>query len=71
MKKLLGISLVWLLLAGSLAVPIGVYSAFGTGGQFATPVSTSTVLSSNAVSTIFGQSITFTATVSPSTATGT
>ncbi|HYL66467.1 MAG TPA: Ig-like domain repeat protein, partial [Nitrosopumilaceae archaeon] len=47
------------------------YSAFGTGGQFATPVSTSTVLSSNAVSTIFGQSITFTATVSPSTATGT
>ena len=71
MKKLLGISLVWLLLAGSL-VPIGGYLAFATVGQNVTHVSTSTTLSSNVAPTIiFGHTVTFTATISPSNATGT
>src|SRR5579864_5121972 len=70
MKKLLGISLIWILLAGSLAAPLGIYSAFATVGQNANPVSTSTVLSSNTASVIVGNPITFTATISPNTATG-
>lgn len=61
--KSLGVSLVWILLSGSLLTPIGFLPAFATNGS-------STTISSSQTSSAFGQSITFTAVVSPSTAIG-
>ncbi|TLX67260.1 MAG: Ig-like domain repeat protein [Thaumarchaeota archaeon] len=70
MKKILGISLVWILLSGSILAPIGFLTAFGTnGGLTINQIITTTVSSSQNPSTL-GRSVTFTATVTPSSATG-
>ena len=70
--KILGISLVWILLSGSIIAPVGFLTASGIGGgQTANLVSTTISLSSStAASATLGQPITFTATITPSTATG-
>lgn len=61
--KILGMSLVWILLLGSLITPMGL-SAFATTG-------TSTMVTSSHNPSTFGQIVTFTASVTPHTATGT
>ena len=50
--------------------PIGFLTAFGAGGQTINQIITTTTFSSSQNPSTLGQSVTFTATVIPSTATG-
>ena len=71
MLKLLGIPLVWILLSGSVIAPIGFLGAFGIGGGQIGTQTIATTVSSSINPAVFGQSVTFTTSISPNTATGT